>query len=206
MYHRYFAVGTSALILLLTTAYIRCAGFPFDSTIMADTSTDLQVPIEISITRNTAITSDLGSAAIRVALRNTSPHDLFLLRWSSPLDPMASAMGVFKFRSTRTNELAPGMNIKVNRRLPDGGNFAVSSEDIIKITSGASVEKEIVVKEPQVVLSKGESYRITAEGFWQGIWIPLQNENIEKLNYGEALRDEYRSNEIEIAIPVSEVG
>lgn len=205
MYHRYFAVGTIALILLLTTAYIRCSGFPCDSA-MADTSTDLQVPIEISITQNTAIASDLGSAAIRVALKNTSPHDLYLLRWSSPLDPMASAMGVFKFRSTQTNELAPGMNIKVNRRLPDGENFVVSSEDIVKITSGASVEKEIVVKEPQVALSKGESYRVTAEGFWQGIWIPQQNENVEKLNYGEALRDEYRSNEIEVTIPVGESG
>ncbi|PQE06689.1 hypothetical protein CJF30_00008591 [Rutstroemia sp. NJR-2017a BBW] len=99
---------------------------------------------------------------LKVAFRNKSDKPISFLRWSTPFDPRAVPSGVFEFKSTATGELAPCLNLKLNRKMPESGTY--DGEDIEHIDAGGETSKQIEIKAPEVVLSKGEKGDFESEG------------------------------------------
>jgi hypothetical protein len=164
------------------------------------------VPIQVTLSESSA-KSNLGSATVHVTLTNLSPHTISLLRWSSPLDARAIAMGAVRFISTTTNKTAPYLNIKINRKMPESGYFSVEDEWITTIPPSGTAQKELKAGEPEVALTKGEKYRVVAQGRWMGVWRrENEQEEVSTLRLDDALTGDFESNEIEIEIPSGEEG
>ncbi|TVY50258.1 hypothetical protein LCER1_G007264 [Lachnellula cervina] len=157
------------------------------------------IPLQVTLSTESSASSNLGSATIHVAVKNTSPHPVYLLLWSSPLDPRAVAMGVVKFVSSTTNTTAPFLNIKINRQAPESGYFSMEDDHIVMIPGAGTAERDLEAREPEVALTKGERYLAKAQGHWMGVW--TYETDGEKLSMEDGLFGQFESNAIEIEIP-----
>ena len=201
MYRRILIVTTGGLFLLLTTTYLFFLE-PLSSVVEQQLPIMRSVPLQVTLSKESSANSNLGSATIHVTVTNLSPNPVYLLLWSSPLDPRAVAMGTLKFVSSRTNETAPCLNLKINRKLPESGYFSLEDEHIITIPAEGTAQRDLEAKEPEVALTKGEKYLARAQGYWMGVWTQENGgKNIEKLSMEDGLSGQYESNAIEIEIP-----
>ena len=191
--HRVF-LTTTAIFLAFVALLLVYDDFYFTSEKMTATS---PIPLEVTLSSEISSESILGSAKLRITLKNTSPHEISLLRWSSPLDSSVPAIGVVSFMSTKTGAKAPCLDMKINHRLPPEGYFSVDDESIVHIPANGKVENVVEFNEPKVALVKGEEYRAKAAGFWMGVWVNESGKGVKKLVMGEEMRTgEFESNEI----------
>jgi len=206
MYRRTLIVTTGALFLLFTTSYLFYLE-PLSSVVEQQTPTMPTVPIQVTLSkesswRESSANSDLGSATIHVTLTNLSPNPVYLLLWSSPLDPRAIVTGTVKFVLARTNQSAPCLDIKINRKLPESGYFSTEDEEIITIPAEGTAQRYLEAREPEVALTKGEKYRVRARGNWMGVWTQgKEGQQVGRLSLEDGLSGEFESNVIEIEIP-----
>ncbi|KAI9647151.1 hypothetical protein NHQ30_003534 [Ciborinia camelliae] len=157
------------------------------------------VPIEISISDVTTMDSEAASpptVSLKVTLRNTSDNPVSFLRWSTPFDLRAVPMGIFKFKSVATGDLAPCLDLKLNRKIPRDGVF--SDDDIISIDAGGEESKTIEIKAPEVVLTRGEKYVVNAKGFWMHVFIG-EREEAKKAD-AKVLREDFESDGMEVEV------
>jgi hypothetical protein len=166
-------------------------------------SSALTIPIavNISLLRSSHLSNASCSIFLAVSLENTSSQPLYFLRWSSPLDSRSSALGVFKFTSESTGEQAPGLNLKISRKLPHPAVFAVDDENMITIGAGQTIEDTVEVAERDVQLKGGDVYLVKAVGRWVGAWLGERTE-LAMNNESGFMIGEYESNEIRITAPV----
>lgn len=159
-----------------------------------------EIPIKVTIQSTPPSTTSV-IATLKVTLENTSPtQTIYILKWSSPLDQLSAAIGVFTFTSTKTGEKAPGLGLMVNHQMPVSGYFTTSDEEILEIRAGGKIEGTIEVKEHEILLEKGESYEVQARGRWMGVWIGAH----ERLGFEERSdlkAGEFLSEKIEVEIP-----
>ncbi|KAM3067246.1 hypothetical protein ACMFMF_009745 [Clarireedia jacksonii] len=157
------------------------------------------IPIQISISDVVTTESETSHSPIvklKVALRNTSDQPVSFLRWSTPFDPRAVPMGIFEFKSTTSGELATCLNLKLNRKMPESGTY--DEEDIEHIDAGGEISKEIEVKAPEVVLSKGEKYVVKAKGSWMHVIFGKKTDI--KSDDDRVLRGDFESEGVEVEI------
>lgn len=194
-------VRTSAVCLLLTTVYLLYLGHAFRVLDSSKPPIMNKVPLRIALSEASG-NSILGSVTIHVVVTNESPSPVYLLRWSSPLDPRAVATGTVAFVHSKTNETAPCLNIKINHKMPESGYFSAEDEAIITIPPGGTAQRDLQAKEPDVALKKGEKYFVKAQGNWMGVWTRESGgEDARRLSSGNGLTGEFESNQIEVEIP-----
>ncbi|KAG9231552.1 hypothetical protein BJ875DRAFT_469159 [Amylocarpus encephaloides] len=206
MLTRLASTTAGAALLLLATAYFLYSDILSTNDMQADSDTS-SLPLEVKLSVAPAPASDLGSVALRITVSNLTPHTISILVWSSPLDPRAVVTGVFDFRSANTNERAPCLDVKFNRKLPDSGYFERTDDAIVEIPATGSIERVIVVKEPEVALAKGERYLVRTEGHWRQIWIHGGGEDgdaLLKLSMEEGSIADFASDELAIDVPASD--
>jgi len=196
--------GLSPIIKLLI---IVATGFFLYTTIvskqlakMSSTSqTDIPIKIILSdIQSISAQDSSFPAVSLKVTLQNTSPDKpVTFLRWSTPLDPKAAAMGKFVFTSKKNGKAAKSLGLKLNKKIPSSGIYP--SDDILRLEAGGTIEKVVDIKAPEVELQAGEKYAVTASGFWMHVQVG----DHEELKAGEksALRGDFESEAVEVEIP-----
>lgn len=199
MIYRLVALSTAAAFLTATLVWYSDLYSPWTAK-MSDSEIAPLVPFEVELSSGLASDSDLGSTVIHIKITNKTPHRIFLLSWLSPLDARAVAMGKFSFISTKTNEPAPCLNIKINRRMPP--YFAPDNPVIIELPASGEVKRAVVAKEPDVALMKGERYRVKTEGHWMTFWVQEDEEaDMSKLKIEDGKAGHYESNVMEIEVP-----
>jgi hypothetical protein len=153
----------------------------------------------IPVTVNVRSPSGRKPPALDIILQNISSEPVFILTWSSPLDPKAIPLGVFSFTSKRTGEEVPGISLMFRRRIPDGGYFSPSDEqNIIKIEAGEQLERAIEVNDDAMVLEKGEKYSVKAKGRWMGVWIGEHEKLPYDVGNADVLTGDFESEAVEI--------
>ncbi|KAL2065289.1 hypothetical protein VTL71DRAFT_2958 [Oculimacula yallundae] len=194
---------TSLIVLGCAAIYLtNSSTFTTYTNMSTSTSKDTTIPLKITISPSTTSQSILGSVSLLITLTNTSPHPVFLLRWNSPFDASLPALGLVKFTSTTTGDVAPCLDMKINHRMPPDGTFSVDDESIVKIEAGGKVEKVVEFGEPKVALVKGEEYSVKASGNWMGVWAFDAGEERETLSMESGVRTgEWESNEIVVRVP-----
>jgi hypothetical protein len=196
MVSRFVFITTGAVLLLFTGVYLsRSSNFDHLG-IMSEPSSS--VPMDVTLSVPPSASSDLGSAAFRVTITNTSPHAIFILTWQSPIDPRAVRTGMFKFVSTTTNTAAPCMDMKLNRRMPEF--FNPDDEAIVEVPAGGKFEEDFIAKEPEVALTKGDRYKVKTEGWWMRYWVHDGSINPAHLGVDKGRSGEFLSNEIEVDV------
>jgi hypothetical protein len=187
--------GTLVLLLIfLSYCSVRIVSY---SKMTSDQSST--IPIEVSVSDVIVAGSETDHSPVvklKVALRNTSDKPISFLRWSTPFDPRAVPSGVFEFKSSTTGELAPCLNLKLNRKMPESGTY--DEEDIEHIDAGGEISKTIEVKAPEVVLSKGEKYVVKAKGIWMHVVVGERTDM--KSDDDGALRGDFESEGVEVEI------
>jgi hypothetical protein len=189
--------NSRTLVLLLIFLCYCSIGIVSYSKMTSDHSST--VPIEVSVLDVIATESETNQSPIvklKVALRNTSDKPVSFLRWSTPFDPRAVPSGVFEFKSTTTGELAPCLNLKLNRKMPESGSY--DREDIEHIDAGGEVSKNIEVKAPEVVLNKGDKYVVKARGSWMHVIVGETTDM--KSDDDGVLRGDFESEGVEVEI------
>lgn len=160
------------------------------------------IPIQVFISEISSIPSETSKSPVvnlKVSLQNTSPDKpVSFLRWSSPLDSKAGAMGIYVFTSKSSGEPAPSLNLKLNRMMPKSGVF--SSEDTIRIEAGGKIESDVEIKAPEVVLKKGEKYLVSAKGWWMHV-LPGDHAELKTAHTDGVLMGGYESEAVEFEVP-----
>lgn len=196
VYHKVLAAITSFILLYIIFTSTQDAIMP-----SPEGSTNPAIPIEIIISDVTNIedkSSSSPSLSLAVTLRNTNPDEpVSFLRWSSPFDTAAAAMGVYIFISESTGQPAHCQNLKFKRKVPDSGVY--NPEDTIRIEAGETLTREVTIKTPGVTLKRGEKYSITASGFWMYVLVGDHSE----LRTGQegVLRGDFESKAVKFKVP-----
>ncbi|CAG8956917.1 hypothetical protein HYFRA_00012372 [Hymenoscyphus fraxineus] len=199
MLHRLIAVSTVAAFLTATLFWYSDIRSSWAAR-MSDSAIEASVPFEVELSTGIDAEYEFGSVVVHIKITNKTPYPIFLLSWLSPLDPKAVAMGTFSFISTKTNEPAPCLDIKLNRKPP--AFFAPSDHAIIELPANGEIKRAVVAKQPEVALTKGERYRVKTEGHWMTFWVQEDAAtDMSQLKMEDGKSGEYASNEIEIDVP-----
>ena len=190
---------TSFIVLFVVVCvYLTRVDLPFSRN---DMDAGTSIPIEVSLSTDVAEDSIFGSVKIHITLTNTSPKDLYILRWSSPLDSHVPAMGVVTFTSTKTGDVAPCLNMKVGHRMPASGFFSPDDQSIMYVRAHGKLDGVMEFKEPEVALVKGEEYSAKATGRWMGVWTAEAGQKVEKLLVNDDMRiGEFESNQVIVRV------
>ncbi|KZL79539.1 hypothetical protein CI238_05809 [Colletotrichum incanum] len=143
-----------------------------------------------------------SSSPPTLALSVTNNHDapLTILRWKTPLDPLAIQMGLVSITPEGKSEPLEFPTIELRRVMPP------PQDDLITLQPGERREQEVVLKEPIVPLDQlGKTARVAVKGKWQTVWPTtadkLSKETIEKLQFGDGvLTGEFESEAVDIVI------
>lgn len=154
----------------------------------------------------------LSNLAVRIRQASTSPptlalevtnnHDapLTILRWKTPLDPLAIQLGVLSITPEGKSEPLELPTVELRRIMPP------PPQDLITLQPGERREQEVVMKEPIVPLDQlGKTARVAVKGKWQTVWPTtadkLSQETLEKLQFGDGvLTGEFESEAVDVTI------
>lgn len=93
---------------------------------------------------------------------DTGTGTLTILNWSSPLDPMASLLGVFEVSHVDTGKVIDAPTLMINRKRPP------PAEDLIELAAQQEVTTQVTLT--GVEFTAGQTYSIRATGRWQAVW------------------------------------
>jgi len=109
--------------------------------------------------------AESSKPAVRVTLTNLHPtSSITVLKWDTPLDPQAVALGIFHVVEKSTGKEVPPLGLKINRRLPP------PREDLIELQPRHAATQDVVLETQGFTLEKGKSYHVQARGKWRAVW------------------------------------
>jgi hypothetical protein len=109
--------------------------------------------------------TDSSRPSVRVTLTNYHPStSVTVLIWSTPFDPQAVPLGIFRVTDRSTKQDVPMLGIKINRLLPP------SREDFLELAPRHAVTKNVYLEAPGLALEKGKTYDVQAHGKWKAVW------------------------------------
>lgn len=138
--------------------------------------------------------------SLSFSVENKHDAPLTILRWNTPLDPLAIQVGLVSITPEGKSEPIEVHTVQLRRIMPP------RPEDLVTLQPGESQEQEIILKEPIVALdSLGKTARVAVKGKWQVVWPTtadkLSQATLEKLQFGEGvLTGEFESETIDVTI------
>lgn len=167
------------------------------NTIMVNHDSDILSDLNISLRQS----STSSPPAITVKVTNNSTKPVTILRWQSPLDPLALQLGLLSITPAGAPEPLDIPTIKVSRKLPPG------EESLVSLAPGESRENEVVLKEMLVPLDKikGKKSSVKVKGRWDHVWLAprdqLTKQAVEELGTdGVAVSGEFETEATEIEV------
>ncbi|KAF9870634.1 hypothetical protein CkaCkLH20_11940 [Colletotrichum karsti] len=145
--------------------------------------------------------SSTSPPTLTLSVTNDHTSPLTILRWNTPLDPVALAVGVLSVTPEGEDTPLELDLIALKRLMPP------PEDDIVTLHPGESREQEVVLREPALPFDKlGKKPRIAAKGKWQTVWPTtadkLSKETIEKLQFGDGvLSGDFETEAIEVTLP-----
>ncbi|KAK2027830.1 hypothetical protein LX32DRAFT_640558 [Colletotrichum zoysiae] len=154
----------------------------------------------------------LANLAVRIRQTSSSPptlafsvtnnHDipLTILRWKTPLDPLAIQLGLVYITPEGKSEPIELPTIELRRVMPP------PQDALVTLQPGERKEQEVVLKEPIVPLDQlGKTARVAVKGKWGTVWPTtadnLSEENIEKLQFGDGvLTGDFESEAVDLIV------
>ncbi|KAK1985234.1 hypothetical protein LZ30DRAFT_584555 [Colletotrichum cereale] len=143
-----------------------------------------------------------SSSPPTLALSVTNKHDapLTILRWKTPLDPLAIQLGLVSITPEGNSKPMELPTIELRRLMPP------PQDDLVTLQPGEHREQEVVLREPIVPLGQlGKTARVAVKGKWGTVWPTtadnLSQETIEKLQFGDGvLTGEFESEAVDLVI------
>jgi hypothetical protein len=134
----------------------------------------------------------LAPYALTFSVTNNHDAPITLLRWESPLDPLALKLGKVKLFAPADSEEALDIPIiMVRRKMPP------DQDSLVTIEPGQTADSTIELKQPLVPVDKMKGdVKVSYHGRWVSAWQKradeISPEELEELNAGkEALSGDY---------------
>ncbi|KAF2180964.1 hypothetical protein K469DRAFT_267757 [Zopfia rhizophila CBS 207.26] len=103
--------------------------------------------------------------SLLVTLKNTHWKSTYtVLKWDTPLDPIAPQLGVFKMVDADTGEEIGIPRIMVNRMLPP------PRDALQEVAAGTEHAIEVVFDKPWMPEKKPAKYKIKVQGTFRAVW------------------------------------
>ena len=142
-----------------------------------------------------------STPGVIIKVTNDGNVPVTILKWESPLDPLALQLGLFILTPVEATKPLDLAVIKVSRQLPP------DEASLVTIDPGESKENGVVFKESVVPVDqiKGK-LAVICKGRWMSLWLgrrsELSAETIGNLGAGDPspLGGDFESNSIEIEI------
>ncbi|KAI8300922.1 hypothetical protein K4K61_009374 [Colletotrichum sp. SAR11_59] len=154
----------------------------------------------------------LSKLSIRIRQSSTSPptvtfsvtndHNapLTILRWATPLDPLALQLGVLSVTPDGADAPLEIDTIALKRVMPP------RDEDMVTLQPGDTTENEVILRETVLPFDRlGKKPRVAAKGTWQTVWPTtvdkLSKDTLMKLQFGDGvLSGEFETEAIEVTV------
>lgn len=120
---------------------------------------------------------------LSISVKNTHPSTtLTLLRWDSPLDPLALQLGLISVTAAGASAPIDMPTIQVRRAMPP------DAESLVTLQPGESAASVVELRDtfvPKDVWAQGKA-KISMKGSWAAVWPGLKKDDLlgdlEKLN------------------------
>lgn len=206
---------SSSILIIFAVTFIllySCKDFYYNTAPSSSSSSSYQEILDSMVDHDSDVLSDLhvslrqspqsSPPAIIAKVTNNGPKPVTILRWESPLDPLALQLGLFSITPADSSEAVELTTIKVSRKMPPG------DESLISLAPGESSENELVLKELIVPLDKlkGKKSSVKAKGHWNRVWLAprdqLSQKEIEELGGAEgvAVSGVFETDVVEISV------
>lgn len=138
--------------------------------------TPITVSLSLLATSQDASADARPSFRVNVTLTNTGDVTLVILKWQTPFAHGAPAMGIFKVTDLRWGTTVRDMGLMIDYLFPEDDTFVLqkghdSSDDLLLIRPGESVNEEVKIGDPEVLVKEGKKYSVKAKGRWMAVWI-----------------------------------
>ncbi|ETS75348.1 hypothetical protein PFICI_12292 [Pestalotiopsis fici W106-1] len=131
----------------------------------------------VNLQTNVSVTSK-NPPIISVSVKNTHSSEVAtILKWESPLDPAALALGLVSVIPAGTTEPIRINALKISRAMPPG------SESLVTLGPGESATNTLELREPIVpgsVWASGDPATVWLSGRWMAVWLGLTKDDLQK--------------------------
>lgn len=151
--------------------------------------------IHISTSHPTLTPGDTPKFTLTVS--NPRPHPITVLTWSTPFDPKAAVLGIFKavWAEDPEERVVEGRKIMFRRVTPP------PRSDLVEISAEEKVVVEVEL--PDFPFEAGKEYRVWVEGRWMSIWgvgkESITDYMLEEFG-GEGMVGEFKSDEVAVKV------
>ncbi|KKY34267.1 hypothetical protein UCDDA912_g05756 [Diaporthe ampelina] len=127
--------------------------------------------LEVSLSQASAT----ATPSLSVSVKNTHPSTpLTLLKWDSPLDPVALQLGLVSVTPAGASAPIDMPTIKVSRAVPPG------ADELVTLRPGESAGCVVELRDmfvPQVAWARGEAM-VSMKGRWAAVWPGLGKDDL----------------------------
>ncbi|KAI7781335.1 hypothetical protein LA080_014881 [Diaporthe eres] len=127
--------------------------------------------LEISLSQVSAT----ATPSLSVSVKNTYPSTpLTLLKWDSPLDPLALQLGLVSVTPAGASASIDMPTIKVSRAMPPG------ADSLVTLQPGESASSVVELRDmfvPKDTWAQGEA-KVSMKGRWAAVWPALGKDDL----------------------------
>lgn len=172
--------GNKVLLLVLGLFTLGFILFPsFSPTRLLDQHYNFDVMSDFSLADNLEVSLSQASAAatpsLSVSVKNTHPSTpVTLLKWDSPLDPLALQLGLISVTATGASAPIDMPTIKVSRAMPPG------ADSLVTLKAGESASSVVELREafvPKDTWAQGPA-KVSMKGHWGAVWPGLLKDDL----------------------------
>ncbi|KAI1106414.1 hypothetical protein F4804DRAFT_42737 [Jackrogersella minutella] len=137
---------------------------------------------------------------LALAVTNADSRAVTILRWNSPLDPLALQLGVVSFVPAGSDSPIHMPTIQIRRKMPPG------PESLVTIGAGQTKEQELELRAPIVPLEKLRGRAsVVCSGEWISVWLSeadtITKESLEKAGASDdSFGGSFQSEAVEIEL------
>ncbi|KAJ5715876.1 uncharacterized protein N7483_013057 [Penicillium malachiteum] len=126
---------------------------------------DISFGLKISLETPILLTSNPQSPIVlplTVFIQNENQYPVTIVKWNTPLDPIAGSLDIFHICDTTSGETLAADTIKISRKLP------ASHNDLVQIDGGQTIQCQHDLT--GLNFQKDHEYSIRAQGTWHAVW------------------------------------
>lgn len=169
-----FVLGLFALCFILFPGFSSTT--PLSQRYYPDVMSDFSVAknLEVSLSQAPATTAT-ATPSLSVSVKNTHPSTpLTLLKWDSPLDPIALQLGLISVTPAGASAPIDMPTIKASRAMPPG------ADDLVTLRPGESASSVVELRKmfvPKATWSLGRA-EVRMKGRWAAVWPGLGKDDL----------------------------
>ncbi|EQB56618.1 hypothetical protein CGLO_03354 [Colletotrichum gloeosporioides Cg-14] len=183
------------IVLFLVLTYNHGSSRDTQSNMSEETNINVLSKLSIRIRQ-----SSTSPPTVTFSVTNEHTTPLTILRWATPLDPLALQLGVLSVTPDGADAPLEIDTVALKRVMPP------RDEDMVTLQPGDTTENEVILRDTVLPFDRlGKKPRVAAKGTWQTVWPTmadkLSKDTLMQLQFGDGvLSGEFETEAIEVTV------